>query len=495
MLKVSSLFGSGAVLCRRKEIRVFGEADEGVPVRCVLTDADGRTMAIGETECVNGRFTVRLPAQEAAEGCTLTVTAGPDIFIAPDVAVGDVYLAGGQSNMELELQNADGGQELIRTHVNPRVRYFNVPKRAYACAEEQRAFENTRWKDIRPGEARDMSAAAYFFATALQPQTGVTVGIIDCYWGGTSITAWMDREWLERTAEGKRYLDAYAEKAGDKTLEQYLTEEKAFQDAMDRWNRAVSEFRASHPGATGQEVNEAAGPCPWFPPAGPGSPYRPGALYPLMIAKAAPAALTGILFYQGEEDADKTEHYDILLTQMADRWRTAFEDDTIPFLNVQLPMWIAAGAPDSFQWPRIRLAQAKVRDTLRNSGLICLLDQGEYDNIHPTNKRVVGERLCELAKAMVYGMKGEVSPRALSCAVSGDTMTVRLSAPVRSRDGEEPRLLELAGPDGVFHPARAEANGTDLRLRSEGVPHPARARYAWTDYGIVNLFGENGLPL
>ncbi len=495
-LKVSPLFTDGAVLCRRKEIRIFGEADSGQPVRAELRDGSEKVLARAEAETVKGRFLLLLPPQEARCGCSLVITCGPEEFRARDLCIGEVYLAGGQSNMELELQNADEGQELLLCHENPLVRYFNVPRRAYFCDEAEEAFASSRWQAVCPGKAGDMSAVAYFFAMKLQKKLGIPVGIVDCYWGGTSVTAWMPPEWLMRTAEGRRYLEKYEEEAKGRTLEQFLKEEEAWHQVLHAWEEKVAEYKKDHPKASGADVNRDVGPCPWYPPAGPGSPYRPAALYDTMVARVTPLALSGILWYQGESDAGLTDQYDVLLMSMVDLWRRAFRDDTIPFLNIQLPMWIASDAPgDTFTWPAIRLAQARVRDTVARSGMICLLDQGEWDNLHPTGKRVVGERLCELAQRTVYGLEGELSPRATGKYTSGDVLTVVCDGDISVSDGKEPALLEAAGADGVFKPARGEVQGNLIRLRAEGVKHPVSARYAWTDYARVNLFGANGLPL
>ena len=127
--------------------------------------------------------------------------------------------------------------------------------------------------------------------------------------------------------------------------------------------------------------------------------------------------------------------------------------------------------------------------------MICLLDQGEYGNIHPVNKAPVGIRLAELAGKMLYG-QGEEAPRATGRWVRGDVMTVALTQDVHTTDGEAPRLLEIAGEDGKFVPAEGEISDRAIRIRSEQVKHPAAARYAWTDWSDrVNLFGENGMPL
>ncbi len=497
MIKPSALFSDGAVLCRGKEIRIFGEISEGCSVRVVLTDAGGKTLAETEAEEKDGRFLAYLAPQEAQRGCTLRFESGGERTDVRNVAVGDVYLAGGQSNMELELGGADEGPACVRSHEDADLRFFNIPKMARVSAEQRKAVDETRWEAIAPGRGAHNSAVAYFFARRLrETRPEVPVGIIGCYWGGTSIACWLEEETLRSLAEGARYLDSYAEKTKGKDLETYLREEEAFNRDMDRWNRSVAEYRSSHENAAFDEITKACGICPWNPPAGPGSPYRPAGLAESMLHEAAPAALTGILYYQGEEDTARTEKYDELMILLIRRWRELFEEPELPFLFVQLPMWLDFGAEDTFLWPALRLQQAAARDLARNTAMVCLLDEGEYGNIHPTAKRVVGERLYGLAEKLIYRQHGEESPRALRKYTEGNTLTVVLSAPVKTTDGEAPRLLEAAGEDGRYAPARGGICGNTLVIRSEAVPKPVHARYAWTDYAAdVNLAGENGLPL
>ena len=498
MLKLSPLFTDGAVLCRGKEIRIFGQADAGAAVRAELTGLDGRRLAEAETAAnADGSFTALLAPQKAQTGCVLTLTDGTDTVVSRDIAVGDVYLAGGQSNMEWMLQNAKEGPAEMAGHDDPDLRFFNIPRRAYFCEEQKETMARTRWEAIAPGKGGENSAVAYFFARALRARHGdVPVGIIGCYWGGTSITCWIQEEALKRTAEGTAYLTRDVEAAGGKSLSTYLEEEKVFQDTLNAWNGEVDACRRSHPEASWKEIEEICGPCPWNPPAGPGSPFRPAGLAETMLSQAVPAALTGILWYQGESDADQTDHYDELMLTLIRTWRARFQDAELPFLFVQLPMFLGWDADDTFRWPALRLAQAAARDAARNSGMICLLDEGEYGNLHPTAKRAVGERLHELAEVLIYGEDGAVSPRATGKRTEGGNLTVTLSGPVKVRNGERPALMEIAGADGRFVPAWAAASGKELRLWNPEVAHPVHARYAWTDWSDqVNVFGENGLPL
>ena len=495
MLRISPIFSDGAVLCRRKELRIFGGAEDGARVRCELRDAKDVLLARGEGTARKGEFLILLPPQEAAAGCRLMIFAGDERYTALDICIGEVYLAGGQSNMELELQNADEGQEMIAGHVNPMVRYFNVPKFGTFCRERDDAWKQARWNAIGPGRGKDMSAAAYFFAMKLQRELNAPVGIIDSYLGGTSVTCWMDEPWLRRTGEGCRYLREYAEETKDVTMEASIEKERIFRHNLDAWNDRMAQWKADHPGGAWEDLVAEIGPCPWDPPKGPASPYRPAGLYDTMIAPLVPLALTGILYYQGEEDTWRTEQYDTLMMSLIDRWRTAFREESLPFLFVQLPMWIEKGAADSKTWPALRMRQSETRDRMRHTGMICLLDQGEFDNIHPTNKRVVGERLYELARREIYGLEGELSPRVTERKIEGSMMTLITDQPLMTRDGKEPAMLELAGADGEFRPARAMLEGPMLHLTAAGVEHPIHCRYAWTDYGIVNLFAASGLPL
>ena len=496
MLKLFPLFADGAVLCRRKELRIFGEAEDGARVRCELRDGGGALLAEGEGKAAGGKFLILLPPQEAGTGCALRVTDGRESLEATDLCIGEVFLAGGQSNMELELQNADEGIGLIKEHSHPLVRYFNVPK--CACFGEKRdaAWAKARWEEIRPGTGKDMSAAAYFFAVKLQEELGVPVGIVDSYWGGTSISCWMTEEWLRETAEGTRYLEQYRQRTEGISAERYREQVRDFEERQRSWNLAADRMRAERPDCLWSELEAALGPFPWEPPLGPESPFRPAGLVGTMIAPLAPVSLSGILYYQGETDATGTEsEYDTLMSGLIIRWRGLFEDESLPFLFVQLPMWTEDGRGDTGTWPALRLAQSRTRDRIRGTGMICLLDQGEYNNIHPTNKRVVGERLCELAKRVVYGEQGREAPRVISRRIQGKQMILRADQKLGTPDGSAPALLELAGAEGAFSPAAATLEGNELTLTAEGVDFPLHARYAWTDYGAVNLFGENGLPL
>lgn len=320
------------------------------------------------------------------------------------------------------------------------------------------------------------------------------MGIIDCYWGGTSIACWLDEAALRLTTEGMRRLEAYAQRIAGKTDAQYELENKAHDKAFQTWCTRVEALRAEHLDLPQSEINRLAGPCPWNPPAGRKSGYRPAGLVETMVKRVAPYTLSGILYYQGEEDTSQPEGYLPLMMTLVPFWRGLFRDETLPFLFVQLPMYIAANEADDRRWAMLREAQEKAHNALRHTGLAVLIDCGEFDNIHPTDKRTVGERLFLQALKVAYHRPVQAdSPRAWYALREAGAMLVIFDSPVHANG--QAALFELAGADGVFYPAEADGNGDVFRLTAEGVAEPCEARYAWVNFGKVNVFGENGLPL
>ncbi len=484
MFKVSPLFGDHAILPVEKEVRIFGTAEDGEVIRARLTDGEGRVTGEGCTTARDGRFLIHLPPQTKGP-LTLSVTSDAAEYTATDLQVGYLFMAGGQSNMEWSLWNAEGGQEIIKTHNDPDLRYFNVPRVSVLDEAGQAAHAAARWQKIEPHQGGDMSGVAYFFAREVRAKTGLPVGIIGCNWGGTSILSWMDETALNRSVPAMQAAADYESKHGDIPLDVWQERQSAFQHDMDVWNAKVADIKAANPGIEWAEVEKQAGVCPWNPPPGPGSPYRPGQLAKTMVEAIVPAAMNGILFYQGESDVDRAEVYGELLITLVIRWRELFSDLDLPFYNVQLPMFIDAGAQDDCRWAILRQQQEKAWRNLRNSHLAVMADAGEYGNIHPVDKLTPGTRLARLFLGV------DETPRALGKSTCGNVLTVTLTYPVHG----EPTLFEVAGADGAYIPAEAELDGCVIRLRAEGLPCPVKARYAHVNWAKVTVFGDSGLPL
>lgn len=490
MFKASSLFGDHAILPVGKEIRIFGTADEGECIHAALTDASGAVAGEGKCTAQGGRFLLRLPPQALTAGSlTLTLTGKDQQITAEDIRVGYLFMAGGQSNMEWSLWGSQDGQETVRTHNDPELRFFNVPRESVE-SKAQAAFADTAWGQCVPHQGGDMSGVAYFFAREVRQKTGVPVGIIGCNWGGTSILSWMDDDAIARCPAAKRAAEEYDRSIEGITLEMWMERQAAWQQEMNDWNAHVEEIKRNEPGIAWADVERQAGVCPWHPPVGPGSPYCPTQLAKSMVSQLVPAALTGILFYQGESDADRADDYGELLVMLIRRWRELFGDAALPFYNVQLPMYIETGAKDDFTWPVLRRQQEMAWKTLRNSHLAVMIDGGDFGNIHPLDKKTPGERLARLFLAEL-AHEPDLRPWATGKSTRGSVLMVTVSQPVHG----EGKLFEIAGATGAYVPAQAEVDGCCIRLHAEGVPCPVKARYAWVNWAEVSVFGEGGLPL
>ena len=486
MFKVSPLFGDRAILPIGKALRIFGTADEGETIRARLTAMDGTLLGEGWSTTRGGRFLVHLPPVEASAGVlTLALTSGTAEYAARDLRPGLVFMAGGQSNMEWSLWNSDGGQAAIAAHDDLDLRYFNVPRVSVLDEKGLAEHAAAHWRKIAPHTGGDMSGVAYFFAREVRQETGLPVGIVGCNWGGTSILSWMDEAALNRCIPAAKAAAEYEGAIADIPLPLWQSRQDAFLAEMDAWNAAVARIKEANPGIEWSAVEAQAGPCPWHPPIGPGSPYRPGQLHRSMVETIVPMALNGILFYQGESDVERAECYGELLITLVTRWRELFGDAALPFYNVQLPMFIDAGAEDDRRWAILRQQQEKAWKALRNTHLAVMIDAGEYGNLHPTDKLTPGQRLAQL-----YLGKAR-QPWATGKSTHGNVLTVNLSQPVHG----EGTLFEVAGEDGAYHPAHAALDGCHIRLMAEDVPHPVKARYAWVNYAEVSVFGESGLPL
>ncbi len=493
-MRAAAVFSDNMVLQREKPIKVWGDGADG---KCVTVTIAGYSA----TDTVrNGKWCVTLPPMSAAVDLTMTIRSGAVQIVFKGIAVGEVWLCGGQSNMEFEIKDALHGTALLET-LTPEcgVRYYYTPKQRIMDDSFQQNERNTAWQMASPEQARAWSAVGLHFALELSQKLGVTIGLIGCNWGGTSASAWVSRDVLESDTALQPYLAEYDAAIAGKTPEEMIAEYDEYAAKQEKWWNDYSELLVAHPDITWQEATELVGESLYPGPMGIQHENRPCGLYETMLQRVCPYTLRGFLFYQGESDDHRSESYEILLSALIACWRRDWEDDLLPFLNVQLPMFREANAPDYKHWCRIREAQANVYRKLRNTGLAVLTDCGEYDNIHPKDKETVGHRLALQALCEVY----DRMPRTEACApmfsmgyAARNRFVVRtVHAPDGFRVDGAATGFALAGADGIFHPAEAECLPDCIVLTAKDVPAPKFARYAWTNFMKVTVFGKNGLPL
>ena len=544
-LRVAAVFSDHMVLQRETPVAVFGTAPADGRVVGDLMDDQGvtvaQTMAVaqayGEHETEVPWLAI-LPALPASGPYTLRVSHETNRLEFADVMIGEVWLAGGQSNMELELHTSEHGDEAIVAAADPLLRFYNTPK---AGRIDESAEAASGWEPALAPQVAGMSAIAYHFGVRLRAQLGadVAVGIIDCYIGGTSITSWMSRATLIGSDAGRPYVERYEAAIAGKTEEQMRAEADEWQTVFDQWNNSVAAMKEAHPGITQPQIDAEIGPCPWPPPVTPFSERRVSAPYEAMVRRVAPYTLRGFLWYQGEEDEAQCESYRELLGLLIEEWRTLWNlagyaeptvgyqadagADALPFIVVQLPQWIdgqvAARGEDPRHWPVIRAAQLDASETLNDVLLVCTMDCGEFDNIHPLDKTTVGTRIADMALRGVYG-RADVeaesprvagvtpAPGALDVTFTNaqglhwrgttpDTMRAAAGATGARAVGESG--FEIAGADGVYVDAGAQILPGDgervtVRVEAPQVDSPTAVRYAWKSWGPAPLFNGAELP-
>lgn len=497
-LKAAAVFTDHMVLQMGKPIAVWGHDYSGRTVRAELC---GFSVS---AECRDNRWRVTLPPVNAYGGpYELKISDGDETIVFTDVMIGEVWIAGGQSNMELELQNEAHGAEELKECKSSDVRFYYTKKNPYIDEFFYIDERNGGWALPDENSAKCWSAVGYYFGKKLAADLGVTVGIIGCNWGGTSASNWVDRSDLIKDSDLKSYLDEYDKAMEGKSFEDYLRDLREYREWEAEWQPKINEYYSKNPEGSWEEAQEYAGsPSRWPEPLGPKSPFRPAGLYETMLRRICPYTAKGFIYYQGESDDHKPQMYEKLLTALIARWRADWGDPEMPFIMVQLPMFINRGEEDRKNWCLIREAQMNVHLSEANTGLAVILDCGEYGNIHPVNKIPVGERL-EL-QAMCHAYK-RLSPEEAygpvfrRCYPEDGCMVVEFKFAHDGfvlTKGTSPGGFEVCGEDGVFYPAAAQImSGGVIRLSAREVPEPVSARFKWVNWGEVTLYGKNGLPV
>ena len=530
-LKSAAVFSNHMVLQRNKYISIFGEADDGLSVTASLYDRNGALLSINSTLSEKGKWLVQLEPQTAQTECSLSISDGNTEINFNDIAIGEVWLAGGQSNMEFELQNCkEGPAELKDDKAGANVRFYYTNKIAWMDDHFFEAERNTCWQKWNSPARGAWSAVAFFFAKKLAADLDCTVGLIGCNWGGTSASAWMRKEYLQADHDLNTYLTDYAEATHGKSIEQQCKEFDDYEIENTKWQEKFSKLWEKQPGITWAEAEKILGKNPWPGPASCKNPYRPCGLYDCMLSRITPYTIKGVLWYQGESDDHKPRSYAKLFTSMIENWRNDFNDVDLPFVFVQLPVHRYEADPDFKHWCIIREQQAKVHASVKNTWLTGAFDLGQFSDIHPIAKKELAERMEKNALANVYNLLPSVdagAPQLEGChplyseAEGGRLILTFTNAPLGFELHEDTVRLEeykkmeanqgnsvapdftgfeIAGSDGVWYPAEFAFGGTDgkqntIVLCNKKVSRPVAARYGWYNYGPVTVYGKNGLPL
>jgi sialate O-acetylesterase len=455
-------FRNHAVLQREKPVPVWGRADPDETI--VVTFREQRRETVADS---SGRWSVTLaPMPASAEPASLVIY-GRNTVTARNVVVGEVWLCSGQSNMLWPVKNTVNAAAEIAAADYPLIRHFSA---RFTLSAEPRDDIAGAWQECRPGVIGNFSSTAYYFGRELFKKFNVPVGLLHCSCGGTQIESWMTVQTLA------------ADPNWPEINRRWREEREKFPFDQARHEQAYADWIKSR-AAAAKERREFKTPRPR-------ESRQPALFYNGMITPFVPAAIRGIIWYQGEANVEHYAEYRTVFPALIRQWRADFQQGDIPFYYVQL-----AGYGLRPMWEFLREAQDCALK-LPGVGRAVVIDIGEKDDIHPKNKQEVGRRLALAAFAKTYGLVSECSgPVFASVGREGAALRVTFThaAGLATSDPALPGFV-LAGADRKFVPARARIEGESIVVSAPEVSEPVAVRYAWESWPPAPLYNAAGLP-
>lgn len=504
-LTLAPIFSNNMVLQRELPVRIWGQSNPGSVVE---VSVQGSTVSC--TADKTGCWECTLPPLIASEGEMLNVRAGDERITLTDIAVGEVFVAGGQSNMEFWMRYDKQVEEFRPTCTNSRIRFYDQPKCSYP--NQTKDFDYSKvgiWRKATHEDLDYFSAIGYYFARGLEMVLDVPVGIVGCNYGGTKSLAWMKPEHArivqpEQTAAFEAQLHglSYDELLANGRLNP--SNDKGYA-TWPAWNELflgqspskeeAEAFMASV--VAGMQENAQVKPGMLTP-----TKEAPGALFTYMVQPIAGFATRGVLWYQGESDDEndgaQARHAKALQTIIAD-WRDAWQRADLPFLVVQLPgfgSWEAMGM-GAHDWPTIRAGQQKVADEDEYVWLCSASDMGDKRDIHPKEKKPIGERLSLLALHHLLGMEVPAdAPRCVGAERKGPWIILQFEHAENGLviAGAEVNALELLC-NGASTTFQAGTRGSRLVLApTNPTSDPLEVRFAQTNWYRTNLYNGANIP-
>lgn len=536
MIRPAMIFGSHMVLQQEKEIKIWGTAAPKQKIEGMMeweTDsnpgADKSDMgletvsstAVADSE---GRWQLRFPPQSTSFGIRLTIKSGMESLVWEDILIGEVWIAGGQSNMEYPLELDAKKETVLKGRMYPEIRFLDVPEISYQGEEQDHDYGDYGfWRRCTFKDLPFFSAVGYYFAEALVCARKVPVGIVGCNWGGTACCSWLDPKLLAQGA-GKVWIQEYEAGLPDgldleKERRRFMVRpENDRTDLLyrkeDTWTKLWK--RIMYPGANSEEElleletafkkverqlrkeeeERDLKECNDLPAAvSPYSQHRPGSLYEHMVKVIAPYPVRGVLWYQGESDHVHAESYGDVLEAMIDCWRSLWQEE-LPFLLVQLApfgRWIESSGS---RYPILRRCQEETAQRKSRVYLASSSDAGMQWDVHPKEKRPIGVRLALLARKYVYQEELLAdAPAARAAYLTQDGAEVSFDyGKGLYLFGDELNGLQIMDAQGMEIPVRrVEVQKECLHIVGNLQPG-ARIRLAMEGYAKVNLYNEAGVP-
>ena len=477
-VRLPAIFTDNAVFQRDMPVPVWGWADQGEQVVVKIGDQAKTATPDAKT----GKWTVKLDPLPVGGPHTLNVT-GKNTITLKNVLVGEVWICSGQSNMQMAVRGVQGAQDEIAAAKYPKIRLISVPTRG--SADPQDNF-NGNWVECSPQTVEGFSAAGYFFGRELLKHVDVPIGLINCSYGGSSCESWVERSFMAAQPSLKPMLDRY-----DQELAAYsdAAAKAKYDMQVDDWKKAAAKAKAA-----GKQAPKR--------PHGPSDPRSnnqfPANLYNGMLHPLLPYGVRGVIWYQGETNANRAFQYRTLFPTLIQSWRDEWQEGQFPFYFVQLANFMATKPePAESAWAELREAQSLTLK-MPATGEAVIIDIGEGGNIHPKDKQDVGKRLALWALAKTYGKDVVYSgPVYKSFAIQGDKVVLSfdsIGGGLVAKGGNQLKGFAIAGSDKKFVWADARIEGDKVLVSSTQVKSPVAVRYAWADNPECNLYNQADLP-
>jgi len=483
-VRLPAILGSNMVVQQDQPLQFWGWADPGEKITIKIGDQEVGS-AVGQG---TAPWSVNIPPQKEGPIPDITVTGNNSVTLT-NVVAGDVWLCSGQSNMDLALNRATNGPAEIAAANYPQIRLFHVgpipapPAQPGASPVPSTGPQDDckgEWVICSPQTVEKFSGVGYFFGRDLQQKLNKPIGLIQSSVGGTPIEYWMDSKSLNADPN----LDPRQGYAAEYPLRMNI-----YQQYVTSWKKKAEDAQAANT------------PIPPQPPAPltPDQVYKGfSTLYNKMIHPLISYRLKGVVWYQGETNSQRAFQYRSLLSNMITSWRTAWGQNDLPFIVVQIANF-DAGYLQPGAWAELREAQALAAKEVPNCGLVVTADTGGLKgNLHPPDKQDPGKRCALSALKLAYGQDVVSSGPTFESAQFIDAKAIvkltNLGSGLMTKDGAPPQGFSLAGDDHQFYPADAAIQDDTVVVTSAQVTKPVAVRYGWADNPNCTLYNKEELP-
>ena len=481
-VRVPRLFCDNMILQQEAKNTFWGWAEPGETVKVqaswgaeatVRTDADGRWKLFLETP-------------KHGTGHSLTISGKGDTIRIKNVAIGEVWLCAGQSNMGWSMGNSFGFENEAEVNL-PNFRIFKSAREHWHEPLDYPRDRLSKWKPCDPQSAAETSAVSYYFGKKLHEELGIPVGIIQQAFAGTPIEGWMPWEIQQDDPRTIAHKASYDEKPGTES-------DRA--KGLEKHAKELTEYNAKiNAGETMKNKVKALSPPIITKPATLGHQY-PGHQFNAMIYPVRPYGIRGAIWYQGERNAKNVPqayHYRNQLAMLINYYRSSWHelsggntDPAFPFLFTQLPSWTPVQTEPveglTAPWVVSRESMLEVAKKVPNTGMAVSIDTGDAVALHPKNKKPIGLRHAYVALSQTYGKDFVASPMLRKQTIKGDKIVLEFDSVGSGLMTAKPGQLDtfaIAGADKVWHWADAEIVGSTVVVSSSKVRKPVAVRYAW----------------